>query len=197
MKNEDAKRTVQPGSSDHILLALARLETLTSEQSKNGEKRFLQMTGAINEIAKSQGSLMREVALLTQNAKHNADHILELKGDLKEYSLELKGCGKQLDMVAAVQKSCEARNFWHELQSAYNEDSKVIEVMRHKLQERKTSTPPGGFSLRVSGDKATLSGPMKLVILAVLGALLGAGGTLAAIIAKDSPRMAKTHQGDQ
>lgn len=193
MKNEDAKRTVQPGSSDHILLALARLETLSEEQcrrmtesTKLSENRLLQINGSLGELSRSQGRLMSEVALLSQNAKHNADHIMELKTGLKDHWDYLHRIEKELDLVHSTQKTCSARNFWHELQSAYNEDSKVIEVMRQKLNERKHATPPDGFSVRIMGGKATLSGPMKFLLLALLGALLGAGATVITLVSNQA-----------
>jgi hypothetical protein len=205
MKGDDAKRTVQPGSSDHILLALARLETLTEENmrhseqaSKLTENRMLQLHKAIGEVVTNQGSLMREVGLLTQGAKHNADHIMELKNGLDEHWKYLHRVEKELDLVHANQKTCIARNFWHELQSAYNEDSKVIEVMRQKLNEHKASTPPSGFSVRISSGKA-VSLPVKAIILALLGVLLGAGATVATALYGNTQtqKALKMHSGDQ
>jgi regulator of replication initiation timing len=188
VRDDDAKQTVRPGSSDHLLLTLARLETLSEEHgkrlfesSKVMENRILHVHQALGDLSKAQGSIVSELSKLSVISRHNADQIMELKSGQKDHWEYLRRIEKEVDLVHATQKTCEARNFWHELQSAYNEDSKVIEVMRQKLKERKVSTPPDGFSVRISGNKATLSGPMKLVILALLGALLGAGATAATV----------------
>ena len=180
--SDDAKRTVRPESSDHILLSLARLETLhevmdrnVAGMTKSVENRLVQVHGGLNDLHRSQGKIMAELAKIGSATTNNANQILQLTSEMKQYGLHLQGVEKELDLVHATQKACPARAMWHE----FSEDSKIIRVLQHRLDEKRhKSTPPEGFRLTVGAKN--LNGLQKTIIAAVIGLALGAAATITA-----------------